>query len=586
MKAGLNSYLSNALSKLILNMKGNSILFLVLAFLITSLQAQKLSDDYINEWKKFYPSKAVKAGFRPSIYYYENRSEKIVSDWVQFNEQTLVQLTHPKMTIDAIDGRLLRVQAQSEVDTWKNIETHKSNLGLYSKLISQAIPTITNADYIMDYEKTKLLCERYLSIEKLCRAGQANLKKIERSDLESGIKGLTKTLNDLKGISDNQSLTNTCGNLKSNYSMAIEALESLLDFSKSFQSNADKKNSVLGIQEYNRRLSLYTDSDLDSKELSEMALKEIESVKTMMAKVSISYLRETYPNRTLPQNDSIVIKMALIDMEKDAPLNSPEYLKFWQGLADDAVDFIVKNNIATLPKNKTLKIQTAPESAGAAARIGWVASAPPFDPNPITTLNLPSIPDTLPEQEQIDFWASFNKPFNRMIVIHELYPGHYMQLKISRETPHPIRLLFPYGIYIEGWATFTEKVLLDSGWEKGNHLTLLAHLRKRLENANRAYTSVQVHCNGWNKNQVMRFSTETSLLAPQFAKSLWGRIINSPMQLTSYFLGGKQFSELLLEEKKRLDTKFDLKLFMDTIMKSGPIPIDEFYGIFKTNIPN
>lgn len=168
-----------------------------------------------------------------------------------------------------------------------------------------------------------------------------------------------------------------------------------------------------------------------------------------------------------------------------------------------------------------------------------------------------------------------------MIVIHELFPGHYMQIKISRETPHPVRLLFPYAVYFEGWATFTERVLLDAGWEKENPLTFLAHLRKRLENANRAYTSMQVHCNDWTQDQVMEFSTETSLLAPQFAKSLWGRIMRSPMQLTSYFLGGQQFTELLAAEKERLGADFDLKHFMDTIMQVGAIPIDEFPRIFE-----
>ncbi len=172
-----------------------------------------------------------------------------------------------------------------------------------------------------------------------------------------------------------------------------------------------------------------------------------------------------------------------------------------------------------------------------------------------------------------------------MIVIHELYPGHYTQLKISRETPHAVRLLFPYGIYIEGWATLTERILLDEGWEKGNHLTLLAHLRKRLENANRSYTSVQVHCNGWNQQQVLEFSTATALLAPQFAKSLWGRIMRSPMQLTSYFLGAAEFTEVLEFEKERLGTDFNLKLFMDIVMKAGAIPIDEFYDIFKQAQP-
>jgi hypothetical protein len=315
--------------------------------------------------------------------------------------------------------------------------------------------------------------------------------------------------------------------------------------------------------------------------MADMALEEIRLVRALMGEVSRSYLENTYPDKALPVDLESQVRAALSDMERDAPTGAADYLAFWQELAADAVAFIQEKEIATLPEVQTLRIQTAPESAGAAARIGWVDSAPPFDPNPVTTLYLPSIPDTLPEQEQIDFWASFNKPFNRMIVIHELYPGHYMQIKVSRETAHPVRLLFPYRPYFEGWATFTERVLLDAGWEEERPLTFLAHLRKRIENANRAYTSVMVHCNGWSQEQVMEFSTGTSLLAPQFAKSLWGRIMRSPMQLTSYFWGGKQFTELLAAERARLGDDFVLRDFMDTIMRAGPIPMDEFPRILS-----
>ncbi len=84
----------------------------------------------------------------------------------------------------------------------------------------------------------------------------------------------------------------------------------------------------------------------------------------------------------------------------------------------------------------------------------------------------------------------------------------------------------------------------------------------------------------------MSLSTKTALVAPQFAKSLWGRIMNSPLQLTSYYLGGAQFTELLKSEEQRLGDRFNLKLFMDTIMKAGPIPIEEFYPIFEESIQN
>jgi hypothetical protein len=561
-------------------------IWLLLILTPFALFSQNLGEDYILEWKKFYPSKALDSGMRPSVFRYEDRSKETIIKWLVFNEGILTALSAKNSNIDPIDGRLLSVKAQSEVDKWQMLSEHTTSFRLYTKLIKNAITSVFKADYLLSSEKSVLICDRLTAITELAKAAQSNLKQVSIIDLEKGLEDLGSISDFLQKDLEKQLLSNglskTCDNLNLQLTTALQSVEELKEFSEStLQKNTVESVFVLGEQEYNRRLSLYTDSDLTSKKLSEMALSEIQTVKGLMTEVSKKYLTETYPDKTLPKNDLKIINLALSDMEKDAPINAADYLQFWRQLADSAIEFIKEKDITTLPKNTTLNIQTAPESAGAAARIGWVASAPPFDPNPMTTLNLPSIPETLPKQEQIDFWASFNKPFNRMIVIHELYPGHYMQLKISRETPHPIRMLFPYGTYIEGWATFTEKVVLDAGWESGNHLTYLAHLRKRLENANRSYTSVKVHCNGWNQEQVLKFSTKTSLLAPQFAKSLWGRIMNSPMQLTSYYLGGAQFTKLLETEKERLGNNFNLKLFMDTVMKAGPIPIDEFYNIFK-----
>ncbi len=567
------------------------ILFALLCFLHTTTWSHGLDETYITEWKSFYPSKSLSRGMHASIFQFENFSQNNIEKWLSFNEQVLLKLSKTVAEIDNIDARLLRVQVLSEIDQWKKLSLHKSSLLMYTKLIAGAIDPILKVDYLITPEKHDLICQRLDQVSELSHAAKNNLIKVAEDDLSKGIKSLDNSLafykNKLSQSLKAEFSTISCQDYNLKLENVINRLDALHSYAKgALSENVLKPKKIIGYDEYARRLKLYTDSDLTPEALAQMALEEIEIVRTLMGEVSKTYLQATYPNEPIPDNYHELTAKALADMEKDAPLNAEEYLQFWNQLSEAAVQFIKENEIATLPKNNTLRIITAPESAGPAARIGWVASAPPFDPNPITTLNLPSIPETLPKQEQLDFWASFNKPFNRMIVIHELFPGHYMQLKISRETAHPIRLLFPYGTYTEGWATFTEKVLLDAGWEKENHLTYLAHLRKRLENANRAYTSMQVHCNGWSQDQVMKFSTETSLLAPQFAKSLWGRIISSPMQLTSYFLGGSQFTKLLHAEKERLGSQFNLMLFMDTIMKAGPIPIDEFYKIFALTTPS
>lgn len=563
---------------------------LLLIFFCTTIGSQNLGESYISEWKQFYPSKALSNGIHASVFQFEDLSEKKILKWLDFNERILIELQKGN-NINHIDARLLKVQVQSEIDKWKTLSLHTSSLSLYVNIISRALDPILKADYLIASEKSNLICQRLVQVTNINNAAKNNLEVVAEDDLENGINRLGYIIdfykNELSDSLESELSIAKCTNFKENLQTSIKSLEALLSFANGELSlNKKESKKILGYDEYARQLKLYTDSELSPEELSKIALEEIETVIGLLSEVSTTYLKSAYPTSPIPENHTQRIEKAFADMEKDAPLNATDYLQFWNELSEAAIQFIEENEIATLPKNNTLRIKTAPESAGAAARIGWVGSAPPFSPNPITTLNLPSIPETLPKQEQIDFWASFNRPFNRMIVIHELFPGHYMQLKISRETPHPIRLLFPYGIYTEGWATFTEKVLLDAGWEKENHLTLLAHLRKRLENANRSYTSMQVHCNGWDQEQVLKFSTETSLLAPQFAKSLWGRIMNSPMQLTSYFLGGKQFTTLLHSEKERLGDNFDLKFFMDTIMKTGPIPIDEFYGIFANTSPN
>jgi hypothetical protein len=538
---------------------------------------------YTTVWKDFYPSEAVSLGMYESIFDYEDFSMDRINEWLALNKASLKIISGNKpnqMQGDKINNRLLKIRILNELDTWERKEMHKTSLKLYADLILNAIDPVQDASYLLESERLPLISKRFQSIIQLCEAATQNLVSVTGSDKSRYMDRLVRARdlyqahNWSGAITEKEDWDQKCNEVRS-------AISKLINYVDGLSTDQIKTSSeILGLEAYSRELNLYTDGLLTPEELSKIAMEEINLVKNLMAEVSRSYLKAQYPGRAMPNTELQVIQAALADMEKDVPLNGEDYLQFWNELAVAAEKFVDEKSIATLPVTNTLRIKPAPESAGPAARIGWVSSAPPFAPNPVTTLYLPSIPETIPQQEKKDFWSSFNKPFNRMIVIHELIPGHYMQIKISRETPHKIRLLFPYALYFEGWASFCEEIVLAEGWEKENQLTYLAHLRKRLENANRAYTSVQTHCYGWDQEKVMEFSTNTSLVAPQFAKSLWGRLMRSPMQLTSYFLGGQQFRSLYLHEVERQGDNFILKDFMDTIMKAGPIPIDEFYQLF------
>ena len=572
-------------------------LFLILVYgVLCNLYPQSfsgikdLSNDYIEAWKRFYPSRAYSLGFLSFIFYFEDLTGEKIENWMKTNRTTLDEISRHESELsseDRIDARLLRIQIKSEIDKWEMEAPHKNTLSLYSGSITRAVNRVVNSPLLMTGEKIRVILNRLEGVDKMCdvaidqlengspKAMERHLRALETSAgyYENTLPELAKTW---VGPGDLEGFATKCRKTAENIRTLVSHVKTDL-----VPKLTRKDREVLGREEFARRLRLYTDSDLAPEQLAELSYQEIQKVRGLIAQVCEEYIRETYLEQRVSEDLNEMMSQALSDMEKNHPTGQQEYLRFWEGLAKQAEQFVREKKIATLPENQTLSIRLAPESSGSRARIGWVSPAPSFQPNPWTTIFLPNIPDSHPEKEKEDFWRSFNNHFTTFIIIHELFPGHYIQSRINRENPHHVRILFPYGLYSEGWATLCEKVALDAGWDNHNKLTYLAHLRKRIENANRAYTSVQVHCNGWDKERVDEFSVKTSLLAPQFAKSLWGRLLSSPMQMTSYFLGTQKFTELYENERTRLGDRFKNIDFMDTVLRAGPIPLDEFPEIFK-----
>ncbi len=548
-----------------------------------------ICDDYVAEWKAFYPSRAFSLGFHGAIFQFEDFSQENIQAWMSYNREVLneIDANLSDMGLDErINARLLRTEILSELDKWESEAPHENSPEFYASAISRAIPRILNSDLLMRGEKVDLILQRLEGIQDICRAGRDMLINGSPERTKRSISALGRTAEfigeTLFGRIESWLGDRNPDEIKAVCTIVAEDTQGLASFiEEDILPGAVLSDSpILGRDTYAHVLKIYTDSDLTPEELEEMALEEINETRTVMAETAGEYLKETYPDRELHEDKVAVIKAALSDMEENRPEAEQEYLYTLRDFAKQAEEFVREKKIATIPEHQTLSVELAPESAGPMARIGYVRPAPPFVPNPWTTWFLATIPDSHPEDEREDFWRSFNYHFKKFIVIHELFPGHYIQSKLTRENPHAVRILFPYGLYSEGWATLCERVALEAGWDDRNKLTRLAQLRKRLENANRAYTSVQAHCRGWDEEQVLAFSVETSLLAPQFAKSLWGRLMSSPMQITSYFLGYKQFDEIYEAEKERLGDAFNTREFMDTILRAGPIPIDEFPAIF------
>lgn len=533
---------------------------------------EELTSDYVEAWKEFYPTSAVRRGLDQYLAMAEDRSPESISGWIDYHDQVWEQLNGAPDHLSPdlrIDLRLLRRQVKSELTQWKEERVHETSPTLYSGLIRGLVDVPASPKRIGGEELEAAVANRISAVPELSKALAAQLTHGSEADAQRAVRALQGALGTLGA------LPSRFPGAEAAIGPASEAIEGSIEFIKTGLETVESEAGFpLGRERFAEELREYYDMEITPEEVAERALAEIEEVRGLIAEVSTEYWKEAYPNEPLPDDIATLVAQASADMEDNRPSSEQEALARFSQFADEAEVFVREKRIATLPAEKTLEIVLTPESAGPSQRIGFVASPPPFDPEPMTTLSLPTIPDTHPEREKEDFYRSFNNHFNKMIIIHELFPGHYMQQKIASGNPRTVRIFFPYQPYVEGWATLTEKFALDAGWDDFNKLTYLSHLRKRLENANRAYNSVQVHCFGWTKEQVDEFSQDRALLAPQFAKSLFGRLERGPMQMTSYFMGKDMFMDVLEAEQARLGDAFDVLTFNDIILNAGAVHMD------------
>jgi uncharacterized protein (DUF885 family) len=161
-----------------------------------------------------------------------------------------------------------------------------------------------------------------------------------------------------------------------------------------------------------------------------------------------------------------------------------------------------------------------------------------------------------------------------MIAPHEIVPGHYLQLKYAARHPRKVRAMFPDGVYVEGWGTFVERLMLDQGW--GRELDRLAHLKKQLENIARTIVDIRVHTTDVSSEAVLAFVRDEALQDEQLAANMWMRAITSSPQLTFYYLGYRQVSDLYRDVRAARGEEFVLREFMDGMMELGPVPVRHY----------
>ncbi len=303
------------------------------------------------------------------------------------------------------------------------------------------------------------------------------------------------------------------------------------------------------------------------------AEKDLAAKKTEAAAYGRSVWKEIFPGVEAPASDRDVLAKLFARVSADRAKTVEEFVDDYRKQVADVNAFLHAHDIVTLPDPLTLFTDRSP-GYFVGQSVGGVYAAGPYSPDARTLWFLPTPPDAATPEEKDGFFRDFNHHFNVMITPHEILPGHYLQLKVAAHHPRKVRALFADGVYVEGWGTFCERLMLDVGW--GGPLDRIAHLKKQMENIARAIVDVRVHTKDMPRAEVLRFVKEEALQDEQFASNMWTRAITTPTQITTYWLGYRQVTDLYQDVKKARGASFRLKDFMDTMLADGPVPVARY----------
>jgi len=179
-------------------------------------------------------------------------------------------------------------------------------------------------------------------------------------------------------------------------------------------------------------------------------------------------------------------------------------------------------------------------------------------------------------KRKLEHMKSFNRSALEVLTIHEAYPGHYLQFLNAKQYPTKVRKLFTCGTNVEGWAHYSEQMIVDEGY--GDARIRLAQLHDALLRDCRYIVGIKLHTAGWTVEQGKKFFIEQGYQEPEGAFQESRRGTYNPTYLY-YTLGKLQILKFREDYKKAKGAEFSLQKFHDAFIKQGGIPIKQIRRI-------
>jgi uncharacterized protein (DUF885 family) len=251
------------------------------------------------------------------------------------------------------------------------------------------------------------------------------------------------------------------------------------------------------------------------------------------------------------------------------PPDQESFLKAYEGREAEMISFLKEHNLVTLPSYLgAFQIRQLPDAFKPTSPGGFMNPPGMYDKDPTGFYFIPTYD---PESKNFYIRAAIEDP--RPILGHEGIPGHFLQLSIANHSSDEVRRQHDDTVFIEGWALYSEEMLMRTGLYTNNSPAQGQILRLSRYRAARIGVDVNLHTGKWTFEQAVKYFMEAGGLDREAAEGEAAGAASSPTQKISYITGKWQIMNLLGRYKDKQGDNFRLGQFHDDLIKNGSLPV-------------
>lgn len=331
----------------------------------------------------------------------------------------------------------------------------------------------------------------------------------------------------------------------------------------------------LGREKFAKKLELELDAGLTADQVLAEAQAEFVRVERDMYVIARQLWGRYYAGKPLPPDDdtgrreTVARVLQAVGQEHGPP----------ETLTQDARatvarirDFIRERRLLRLPDPDRCQVIEMPEFQRGNST-AYLNAAPPLDARAPSVYAVSPPPKDWDAQRVKSLLEEYNRHMLQILTIHEAYPGHYVQLEYANRMPSLIRRVLGSGVYIEGWAVYTEQTMLDQGYGDGDLALRLTQLKFYLRAVANAMLDHRLHCTDLTDDEALKFLTQGAFQSEGEARLKIIRAKQTSCQLSTYFVGRMAMYRLRQQIQRDLGDEFRLDRYHEAVLSLGAVPV-------------